>query len=223
MDNSFHGRTMATITATAQTKYHKGFEPMVPGFVYVPYDDLAAVEGAISDKTCGILVETIQSEGGVNTPASGYIEGLRELCDKHSLVLILDEVQTAMGRLGPLFGYQSYGIIPILSQCKVPRWRSANRCDARQGAYCGKLRPRHPRGDIWGNPLVTAAACATVRTILDENLGENALKMGDYLESKLMGLKDRYPIKEVRGKGLLRGLVLSVDANALAASVSKMA
>ena len=104
---------------------------MVPGFTYVPYDDLSAVEAAISDKTCGILVEAIQSEGGVNTPGSGYIEGLRELCDNHNLVLILDEVQTAMGRLGPLFGYQKLRHYPRhYHNGKIPRWRSTNRRDA---------------------------------------------------------------------------------------------
>ena len=150
MDNSFHGRTMATITATAQPKYHKGFEPMVPGFVYVPYDDLSAVESAISDKTCGILVETIQSEGGVNTPGSGYIEGLRELCDIHDIVLILDEVQTAMGRLGPLFGYQSYGIIPdIITMAKSLGGGAPIGAMLAKGQHCGEFCPRHPCSDVW--------------------------------------------------------------------------
>lgn len=218
MDNSFHGRTMATITATAQPKYHKGFEPMVPGFVYVPYDDLPAVEAAISEKTCGILVEAIQSEGGVNTPSSGYIEGLRELCDQNNLVLILDEVQTAMGRLGPLFGYESYGIVPdIITMAKCLGGGAPIGAMLAKGHIAASFVPGTHAATFGGNPLVTAAACATVQTILDENLGENAVKMGDYLESKLMALKDQYPIKEVRGKGLLRGVVLSVDANELAA------
>ena len=218
MDNSFHGRTMATITATAQPKYHKGFEPMVPGFIYVPDDDLSAVEAAIGDKTCGILVEAIQSEGGVNTPGSGYIKGLRELSDKHNLVLILDEVQTAMGRLGPLFGYESYGIIPdIITMAKSLGGGAPIGAMLAKGHIAASFVPGTHAATFGGNPLVTAAACATVETILNENLGDNAVKMGDYLESKLMALKDQYPIKEVRGKGLLRGLVLSVDANELAA------
>ena len=218
MDNSFHGRTMATITATAQPKYHKGFEPMVPGFIYVPYDDLSAVEAAIGDKTCGILVEAIQSEGGVNTPGSGYIKGLRELSDKHNLVLILDEVQTAMGRLGPLFGYESYGIIPdIITMAKSLGGGAPIGAMLAKGHIAASFVPGTHAATFGGNPLVTAAACATVETILNENLGDNAVKMGDYLESKLMALKDQYPIKEMRGKGLLRGLVLSVDANELAA------
>ena len=218
MENSFHGRTMATITATAQTKYHKGFEPMLPGFKYVPYDDLPAVEATISERTCAILVEAIQSEGGVNTPSSGYLQGLRELCDKHKLVLIFDEVQTAMGRLGTFFGYQSYGVIPdILTMAKSLGAGVPIGAMLAKKHLADSFVPGTHAATFGGNPLVTAAACATVQTILDENLGENAVKMGDYLADKLMQLQDRYPIKEVRGKGLLRGLVLSVDANVLAA------
>ena len=217
MENSFHGRTMATITATAQTKYHKGFEPMLPGFKYVPYDDLSAVEATISERTCAILVETIQSEGGVNTPSSGYLQGLRELCDKHKLVLIFDEVQTAMGRLGTFFGYQSYGVIPdILTMAKSLGAGVPIGAMLAKKHLADSFVPGTHAATFGGNPLVTAAACATVQTILDENLGENAVKMGNYLADKLMQLQDRHPIKEVRGKGLLRGLVLSVDANALA-------
>ena len=107
MHNSFHGRTMATITATGQTKYHKGFEPMLPGFNYVPFDDLGAVTQAITSQTCAILVEPIQSEGGVNVPSEGYLEGLRKICDQHNLLLIFDEVQTSPGRLGTCLLYTS--------------------------------------------------------------------------------------------------------------------
>ncbi len=217
MENSFHGRTMATITATAQTKYHEGFEPMVPGFTYVPYDDLPAVEAAISEKTCAILVEPIQSEGGVNTPSSGYLQGLRELCDRHNFVLIFDEVQTAMGRLGPFFGYQSYGVVPdVITMAKSLGGSVPIGAMLAKKHIADSFVPGTHAATFGGNPLVTAAACATVKTILDENLGENALKMGERLADKLMQLKDQYPIKEVRGKGLLLGLVLSVDANALA-------
>ena len=123
-----------------------------------------------------------------------------------------------MGRLGPLFGYQSYGIIPdIITMAKSLGGGAPIGAMLAKGHVAASFVPGTHAATFGGNPLVTAAACATVKTILDENLGENAVKMGDYLESKLMALKDQYPIKEVRGKGLLRGLVLSVDANALAA------
>ena len=126
----------------------------------------------------------------------------------HNLVLILDEVQTAMGRLGPLFGYQSHGIIPdIITMAKSLGGGAPIGAMLAKGHVAASFVPGTHAATFGGNPLVTAAACATVKTILDENLGENAVKMGDYLESKLMALKDQYPIKEVRGKGLLRGLV----------------
>ena len=218
MENSFHGRTMATITATAQTKYHVGFEPMLEGFKYVPFDDLEATEAAISAKTCAILVEPIQSEGGVNMPSDGYLQGLRELCDKYELLLIFDEVQTAMGRLGTFFGYQSYGVVPdVITMAK------ALGSGVPIGAMLAKRHiaesfvPGTHAATFGGNPLVTAAASATVSTILEENLAVNAVKMGNYLAGGLMELKDKYPIKEVRGKGLLRGLVMDVDAKPLAA------
>ena len=218
MDNSFHGRTMATITATAQTKYHDGFEPMLEGFKYVPFDDLEATEAAISAKTCAILVEPIQSEGGVNMPSADYLQGLRELCDKYELLLIFDEVQTAMGRLGTFFGYQSYGVVPdVITMAK------ALGSGVPIGAMLAKRHiaesfvPGTHAATFGGNPLVTAAAATTVKTILEENLAVNAVKMGNYLAGGLMELKDKYPVKEVRGKGLLRGLVMEVDAKPLAA------
>lgn len=222
MDNSFHGRTMATITATAQPKYHKGFEPMLPGFKYVPYDDLSETEAAITEKTCGILVEPIQSEGGVNIPSSGYLQGLRTLCDEHNLVLIFDEVQTAMGRLGPLFGYQSYGVIPdIITMAKSLGGGVPIGAMLAKKNLAESFVPGTHAATFGGNPLVTAAAVATISTILDENIGENAVKMGDYLESQLMALKGQYPIKEVRGRGLLRGLVMTVDSKPLAAKCAE--
>ena len=222
MDNSFHGRTMATITATAQPKYHKGFEPMLPGFKYVPYDDLSETEAAITEKTCGILVEPIQSEGGVNIPSRGYLQGLRTLCDEHNLVLIFDEVQTAMGRLGPLFGYQSYGVIPdIITMAKSLGGGVPIGAMLAKKNLAESFVPGTHAATFGGNPLVTAAAVATISTILDENIGENAVKMGDYLESQLMALKGQYPIKEVRGRGLLRGLVMTVDSKPLAAKCAE--
>ena len=218
MDNSFHGRTMATITATAQTKYHVGFEPMLEGFTYVPFDDLAATESAINDKTCAILVEPIQSEGGVNIPSDGYLQGLRELCDKNNLLLIFDEVQTAMGRLGTFFGYQSYGVVPdVITMAKalgsgVPIGAMLAKRDVAESFV-----PGTHAATFGGNFLSSAAAVATIKTILEENLAVNAVKMGDYLAGGLMELKDKFPIKEVRGKGLLRGLVMEEDAKPLAA------
>ena len=218
MENSFHGRTMATITATAQTKYHDGFEPMLEGFKYVPFDDLEATEAAISSKTCAILVEPIQSEGGVNMPSAGYLQGLRDLCDKYDMLLIFDEVQTAMGRLGTFFGYQSYGVVPdIITMAKALGSGVPIGAMLAKRKIAASFVPGTHAATFGGNPLVTAAASTTVKTILEENLAVNAVKMGNYLAGGLMELKDKYPIKEVRGKGLLRGLVMEVDAKPLAA------
>lgn len=218
MENSFHGRTMATITATAQTKYHIGFEPMLEGFTYVPFDDLPATEAAINEKTCAILVEPIQSEGGVNIPSDDYLQGLRALCDEHKLLLIFDEVQTAMGRLGTFFGYQSYGVVPdVITMAKALGSGVPIGAMLAKREVAASFVPGTHAATFGGNPLVTAAARATVQTILDENLAVNAVKMGNYLAGGLMELKGRYPVKEVRGKGLLRGLVMEVDAKPLAA------
>ena len=218
MENSFHGRTMATITATAQTKYHIGFEPMLEGFTYVPFDDLPATEAAINEKTCAILVEPIQSEGGVNMPSDGYLTGLRTLCDEHNLLLIFDEVQTAMGRLGTFFGYQSYGVVPdVITMAKALGSGVPIGAMLAKREIAASFVPGTHAATFGGNPLVTAAARATVKTILDENLAVNAVKMGNYLAGGLMELKGQYPVKEVRGKGLLRGMVMDVDAKPLAA------
>ena len=217
MDNSFHGRTMATITATAQTKYHVGFEPMLEGFKYVPFDDLDATEAAINEKTCAILVEPIQSEGGVNIPSDGYLHGLRELCDQHNLLLIFDEVQTAMGRLGTFFGYQSYGVVPdVITMAKALGSGVPIGAMLAKQNVANSFVPGTHAATFGGNFLSSAAAVATIETILEENLAVNAVKMGNYLASSLLERKGKYPIKEVRGKGLLRGLVMDVDAKPLA-------
>ncbi len=218
MENSFHGRTMATVTATAQTRYHAGFEPMLEGFKYVPYDDLGATEAAISGKTCAILVEPIQSEGGVNVPSEGYLLGLRELCDTYNLLLVFDEVQTAMGRLGTLFGYQSYGVTPdIITMAKFLGGGVAIGAMLTTKYIAESFSPGTHAATFGGNPLASAAAYATLKTVIGEKLGDNAVDMGAYLTDQLMRLKAKYPIQEVRGRGLLLGLVMSVDAAALAA------
>ncbi len=219
MEDSFHGRTLATITATAQPKYHKGFEPMMPGFTYVPFDDLQAVEDTIDDNTCAILVEPIQSEGGVNVPSPGYLEGLRALCDENNLLLIFDEVQTAMGRLGAFFGYQSYGVEPdILTIAKSLGGGVPIGAMLTKSHIAESFGPGTHAATFGGNPLVTAAAVAAVTTILEENLSENATKMGEYLVDKLLALKDKFPeiIAGVRGRGLIVGLVLTIDGKPIA-------
>jgi len=217
MLKSFHGRTMATITATGQPKYHKGFEPMSPGFKYVPFSDLKALEEAVTENTCAIMVEPIQAEGGINIPIEDYLSGVRDLCDRKKLVLIFDEVQTAMGRLGKLFGYQVYGVEPdIMTMAKALGGGAPIGCMATKDHIAESLTPGSHASTFGGNPLVCSAALASLNTIVDEKLPENAQRVGAYLMGKLSALMDKYPvIKEVRGRGLLIGMELHVEGKEL--------
>ena len=222
MEQSFHGRTIATITATAQPKYHQGFEPMLPGFVYVPFDDLGAVADAISEKTCAILVEPIQSEGGVNVPGKDYLQGLRDLCDAKDLVLIFDEVQTSPARLGTFFGYQSYDVTPdVITMAKALGGGTPIGAMMAKQAVADSFVPGTHAATFGGNPLVTAAAVATLETVLELDLCANARQVGDYIVKKFLTFKDRYPLIDIRGQGLLRGLVFSVDVKPLAAKCTE--
>ena len=218
MEDSFHGRTLATITATAQTKYHKGFEPMMPGFKYVPYNDLNAVRSAVDEKTCGIMVELIQSEGGVNVASEEYIQGLRNLCDEHDLILVFDEVQTAMGRLGKLFGYQIYGIEPdIITMAKSLGGGVPIGAMIAKKEITESLGPGTHASTFGGNPLVCDSAYATLKTMIDEKLPENAVRMGRYFTEELLKLKIKFDcIENARGKGLLVGLVLNISGKDVA-------
>ena len=222
MEQSFHGRTIATITATAQPKYHQGFEPMLPGFVYVPFNDLGAVADTISEKTCAILVEPIQSEGGVNVPGEDYLQGLRDLCDANDLVLIFDEVQTSPARLGTFFGYQSYGVTPdVITMAKALGGGTPIGAMMAKQAVADSFVPGTHAATFGGNPLVTAAAVATLETVLELDLCANARQVGDYIVKKFLTFKDRYPLIDIRGQGLLRGLVFSVDVKPLAAKCTE--
>ncbi|MBT3265943.1 aspartate aminotransferase family protein [Candidatus Poribacteria bacterium] len=219
MDQSFHGRTMATITATAQPRYHVGFEPMLEGFSYVPYNDLDATRAAVSDKTCAILVEPIQSEGGVNVAEDGYLEGLREIADANDALLIYDEVQTAMGRLGTLWGYESFGVVPdVVTMAKALGGGAPIGALLTTEAIAQSLGPGTHASTFGGNPLVSAAAHATLKTILDEDIPSHVAEIGAYLEEAMLGLRDEFDcITQVRGRGLLRGLEVSIDGNPVAA------
>lgn len=211
--NSFHGRTLTALTATGQEKYQKGFAPLTPGFQHVPYNDLAAVIKAVTPHTCAILLEPLQGEGGVNVPAPGYLEGIRELCDRHDLLLILDEVQTGLGRTGKLFAYEHYGINPdVITLAKglgggVP----IGACLA-GGKAAAVFQPGEHASTFGGNPLSSAAALAALSVIMDEKLAEQAEAKGEYIKESISAWKKELPvIKEVRGQGLLLGIVLGVE------------
>jgi len=212
-DHSFHGRTLATLTATGQPKYQKGYEPLPGGFKHVPFNDIAALAAIMSAKTCAVMLEPIQGEGGVNIPDKDYLIKVRQLCDKYGALLILDEIQTGMGRTGKMFAYELFGVKPdIVTLAKglaggVPI-----------GAFIttNKVAAAFTAGDhgstFGGNPLACAAANAVFKVMEEEKLLENAQIIGDYLVDKLNALKSKYPalITEVRGKGLIVGAKLTL-------------
>ncbi len=213
MEGSFHGRTIATLSATGQAKIQKGFEPLVEGFDIVPFNDLDAVQDVITGQTCAIMLEPIQGEGGVRCPASGYLEGLRNLCDQERLLLVFDEVQTGMGRTGKLFAYEHFGMTPdIMTLAKA----LANGLP--MGAMLAKERvaasftPGSHASTFGGTPLVATAALTVVKALVEEGVLRNCERVGQYFKDRLLDLKSKYAfIQEVRGKGLLLGLDLDCD------------
>jgi predicted acetylornithine/succinylornithine family transaminase len=217
---SFHGRTLAMISASGQPKLQAGYEPLLPGFVSVPYDDLGAVEKAITPKTIAVMVEPVQGEGGVRVPSREYLPGLRRLCDSRGLFLILDEVQTGIGRTGRLFAYEHAGIVPdIMTLAKGLGNGFPIGAMLATDQVAKAFTPGSHAATFGGNPLACAAALATIETILDDGyVLENCRRMGDRLVQGLRALQQKYPvINEVRGVGLLVGLALTVPAREIVA------
>jgi predicted acetylornithine/succinylornithine family transaminase len=214
--NSFHGRTLAAVTATGQEKYQHGFEPLVPGFKHVPYNDLRAMERALDNRTAAIIVEPIQGEGGVNVPDDDYLPGLRKLADQAGALLILDEIQTGVARTGRLWGYEHSGVEPdIMTLAKalangVPIGAMLAREEVARA-----LTPGTHASTFGGTPFVTSVALATLATVLEENVADNAARMGRYLMDGLRRLAEGCPlVREVRGRGLLIGVELARPAAA---------
>jgi len=220
MRGSFHGRTLATVTATAQEKYHKGFEPLVPGFRYVPFNDLRAVELAVDARTAAILVEPIQGEGGVQVAADGYLSGLRKLCDERGLLLILDEVQTGLGRTGTLFAYQQAGVAPdILTLAKALAGGIPMGAMLAREEVMAAFSPGSHAATFGGNPFASAVALETLNTILEEDLPGRAARLGARILDRLRALQARLPvIRALRGRGLLIGIEVAADAKAIVAT-----
>ncbi|MGA8021113.1 MAG: acetylornithine transaminase [Desulfobacterales bacterium] len=214
MDKSFHGRTMATLSATGQEKIRKGFDPVLGGFDFVPFNDITGLKAKLDHRTAAVLLEPIQGEGGVRCPSAGYLEAVRALCDETGTLLIFDEIQTGMGRTGRLFAYEHFGIEPdIMTLAKA----LANGLP--MGAMLARERMAEAFGPgshattFGGTPLVTAASRAVLRLMLENDIPETCRKTGAYFFDRLLRLKERHPIiEEVRGLGLLLGLKLSVDA-----------
>jgi acetylornithine aminotransferase len=217
MTNSFHGRTMATLTATGQEKVQKGFEPLVPGFSYVPFNDLAALEAAISDRTAAVLLEPIQAEGGVHVADRTYLKGVRELCRQRDILLMFDEVQTGMGRTGTLFAYEQMQVEPdVMTLAKglgggVP----IGACLARD-EVARAFAPGTHASTFGGNPLACAAGLAVLRVLLEGKILDQSRRMGEYLQKGLEQCKERRRlVREVRGLGLLQAMELDCDARAV--------
>jgi acetylornithine/N-succinyldiaminopimelate aminotransferase len=213
-DNSFHGRTLATVAATGNPRYQAGFEPLPAGFRFVPFDDLAAMRSAVTNATCAILVEPVQGEGGILRPSDGYLPGLRALCDEKRLLLVLDEVQTGIGRTGKMFAYQHAGIRPdVVTIAKgVAGGVPAGVVLATEEA-AAHFVPGDHGSTFGGNALASAAICAVLDAIEREGLVENAQTSGERLAAGLERLRATHPILlEVRGAGLLVGADLSIDA-----------
>lgn len=221
---SFHGRTMGAMAATGQEKIHQGFYPLVEKFHYAEFNSLESVKKLITNKTVAIMLEPIQGEGGIRVASEEFLRGLRKLCDENDLLLVLDEVQTCMGRTGKMFAYQHYGIEPdIMTLAKslgagVPIGAMVLNRRVKKELFV----PGTHGSTYGGNPLVAAAALAVFEAIKKEKLLAQAAKMGEILGAKLEALKQKYPvIQEVRGMGVMRALKLSVPSDEYAAEALK--
>ncbi|MCI0546436.1 MAG: aspartate aminotransferase family protein [Candidatus Rokubacteria bacterium] len=209
MRGGFHGRTLATVTATAQEKYHHGFEPLPAGFKYVPYNDLRAVERAIDSRTAAVMVEPIQGEGGIHIPDDGYLPGLRKLCDEAGILLVLDEIQTGMGRTGRLWAYEHSGVSPdVMTVAKALANGVPIGATLATEDVASALTPGTHGSTFGGNPLATAVGLTTLQVVLEERLPERAARLGKRLVERLRALRERHPrhVGEVRGRGLLVGV-----------------
>jgi acetylornithine/N-succinyldiaminopimelate aminotransferase len=213
MGGSFHGRTMATLSATGQDKIKKGFAPLLDGFDIVPFDDLKAVTDAVTPETCAVMLEPIQGEGGVRMPGSGYLEGLRRLCDEKDLLLIFDEVQTGMGRTGRLFAYEHYGITPdIMTLAKALANGLPMGAMLAKESVAGAFSAGAHASTFGGTPLVATAALTVMKTLLEGGLIAHCAEIGRYFQAQLAELQRKHGVvREVRGMGLLLGMDLTCD------------
>lgn len=209
---SFHGRTMATVSATGQEKVQRFFDPLLHGFTHVPFNDAAALEAAVTPNTCAIMLEPIQGEGGINIPSPGYFQEVRHICDQNGLLLIFDEVQVGMGRTGKLFAYEHFDVLPdIMTLAKALAGGAPIGTMLATDRYAAAFTPGTHGSTFGGNPLVCAAALATVRTILEDGILNHTEEIGEYLLGELENLGKKYPfVKEVRGIGLMIGMSLDM-------------
>jgi acetylornithine/N-succinyldiaminopimelate aminotransferase len=210
--SSFHGRTMATVSATGQEKVQRFFDPLLHGFKHVPFNDAAALRGAVSPATCAVMLEPIQGEGGIVVPSIEYMREVRRICDENNLILIFDEVQVGIGRTGKLFAHEHFDIAPdIMTLAKALAGGAPVGTMLAREELAESFGPGTHGSTFGGNPLVTAAGVAVVRAVLEDGFLENTVEMGKYLTEKLESLKSRFSfIVDVRGIGLMIGMELSI-------------
>ncbi len=217
MENSFHGRTMATLTATGQEKVKKGFDPLVNGFKFVPFNDLEALENEVDEDVCAVMLEPIQGEGGVIMPDPDYLGAVRRLCDQKGILLILDEVQVGMGRTGKLFAHEHYGVEPdIMTLAKALGNGLPIGAMLAREALAPAFGPGTHATTFGGTPLVTAVATRVLQTLLEQGIIENCREMGSYFKERLQSLAEKHGfIKEVRGQGLILGMELDIEGSGI--------
>ncbi len=215
--NSFHGRTMGALTATGQEKHQKGFAPLVPGFKYVPFNDIKALKTAVSEATAAIILEFIQGEGGINVATKEYVQAIRQICDEKKILFIADEVQTGMARCGEIFCYKHYGTTPdVMCLAKALGGGLPIGAMIVKKELADVFKPGMHGSTFAGSPLVCKAALGVIKAIYAEKIMKNVKAQGPYLVEKLNELKSKYDlIKEVRGLGLMIGVELTVEGTAI--------
>lgn len=219
-EGGFHGRTLGATTATAQPKYHEGLGPLVAGFQYAPFGDLAAVEALIDEQTCAILVEPIQGEGGIQLPPPGFLAGLRKLADQHGFLLMFDEVQSGSGRTGEWFAYQNFDVTPdVMTLAKAICGGVAGAAMLTTAEIAPSLRPGMHAATFGGNPLAARAGIATIEMIERDNLLPHAKKMAEVFRARLTDLQAECDaVEEIRILGMMIGIQLSIDGTPIVQS-----
>lgn len=217
MEQSFHGRTMATLSATGQDKIKQGFDPILSGFDFVPFNDIRALREKIDEATCAVLLEPIQGEGGIRCPDSQYLQQVRRLCDDTGVLLIFDEIQTGMGRTGKLFAYEHFDVEPdIMTLAKALANGLPIGAMLAKEKYASAFGPGAHASTFGGTPIITAASLAVVHELQDKGVIDHCQRVGRYFKSKLSELKEKHHlIKDIRGMGLLLGMKLATDGGPL--------
>ena len=224
MERSFHGRTLATLSATGQEKVRKGFDPVLEGFDFVPFNDAGALRAAIGSSTCAVMLEPIQGEGGVRCPDENYLKAVRQICDDTGILMIFDEIQTGMGRTGQLFAYQHFGVEPdIMTLAKALANGLPIGAMLAKEQIAAAFGPGSHASTFGGTPIVTAAALEVCKILIEDKIIENGNKAGLYFKDKLYDLKDQHAIiEDVRGLGLLLGMKLEIDGGPVVAKCMEM-